>query len=142
MPALYDVTRGSSWASVPGVVLSSAVETRMVQESDAYGWSSAKYFEPRVTYRYEVDGVSRVGHHLMAHSAASRDQQWAWTQRAQYRVGAAVPVYVSPDRTQSVLVPGLGTQVWRWLLLPAALLLLGAGRFWAGQVGSGAQSRH
>ncbi|MPY66404.1 DUF3592 domain-containing protein [Deinococcus sp. SDU3-2] len=128
VPALLDLTRGTNWESVPGIVLSSTVERRVSHETDADGNRFlVERFEPRVTYRYTVSGVTQVGHDLAPHEVASVDEGWARTQAARYRPGDGVTVYHSPNGRRAALLPALSAGVWAWLALPGLALLLGVG---------------
>lgn len=78
-----------------------------------------------LAYRYEVGGVSHVGHTL-----AFGDDQLDGTQRArQYRVGDAVQAFYDPaDPSQAILVRGAGFETYLKGLIALALFTVAFGQ--------------
>lgn len=88
------------WLSTDGTVIESNVETE---------FNDGMHYRLKLTYRYEVDGMSYVSSRLRAQPSAV----WAWAWPAQrtarrYKVGCSVRVYYSAaEPHESVLERGI-----------------------------------
>lgn len=95
---------------VPAVVLSSMVARHEENDGPSY--------RPEVTYRYEVQGRSHVGHDLSVWRGFSSDRAGAEALVARHPVGAEVTAYVDPqDPSRALLDPSASRLPWMALLV-------------------------
>ncbi len=104
------------WTPVEGIVETSELHEHSVP-SGSGSTSRQTYFD--IAYRYEVDGVDRVGRRV-AYTVTMGESQHR-ERAARYLPGAAVTVWVDPgDPTRAVLEPGGNG----WNAVPIAMGLL------------------
>lgn len=118
--------RSASWPSVPGKVLTSAIDT-----SSATSKSGGTTYRLALTYAYEV-----AGHHLEGHRVAFGDNLWGGTRSRDevqarvtfYHPGRALTVYYDPQSPgRCTLTPGVGNLPFNaTLAVGAALVIVGA----------------
>lgn len=99
-PILDKAKASTNWPTVDGKVIESKLKRRKKsREKDTY--------EAVVIYQYEVDGESFEGDSVWAGQYSSSSRSSMQKIVSQYRVGADVSVYYSPDDPyEAVLQPG------------------------------------
>ena len=113
----------TSWPVVEGTVVSSNVASRYVNSRQT-GSRKLEYYI-RVTYRYEVNGIS---HQSQRHSLGmgntfedgfyDKAEAQAWLAQSPYQRNQAIKVHVDPnDPTNTVISAGIGFATWIPLIL-------------------------
>lgn len=114
-------SKARGWPVVPGQVVE-----RTVGPSTTTGASRpGRYFEPRVTYRYTVEGKTYEGHRISLTTKAYGEET---ARRVANELPDAVQVHYNPrDPSDAVLQPSaVGTSI--FLLIGGVIgLLVGAG---------------
>jgi hypothetical protein len=118
LSSLFHAHHSSTWPSVPGIVLSSEISTRLVGAS-----------QPEVRYSYAINGAPYVSNRIwpgdvvssmpVVHPGSAKDIV------ARFHSGQTIPVFVNPqDATDAALWPG-PSKVYEWLLVFLFFLAIG-----------------
>ncbi len=120
-----DAVRSITWPKTQGTVLESVVMRRPRRVGDTRDSVSV----PLVRYRYALGGVLYHSTHVSFKRYVFGADRESRNTVARYPVGAAVSVYVDPDRPGSaVLEHGISTL--NLLVLIAGSILIGVGGRW------------
>lgn len=109
----WAVARGLAargWSTVSGQITQSEIEVSRGRFD--------KFYTPRVSYEYRVNGVTYSGSRLVFGDASFTSEASARERAGSLQVGNQVKVYYNPRAPgQSVLEPGVGF----WTLVPTIL---------------------
>lgn len=123
--ALLNIARSiaaRSWRPVPGKILTSDVSTNLTQSSSPVGAG----YDPKITYEYEVGGISYTGTNLNFSRFRTNSPSQASRTVRKYPTGAAVTIYYNPmNPERAVLEPGKIAPHISGLILGIALALFG-----------------
>lgn len=109
-----------SWPSAEGVIESS--EMKKVRKHD-----NGTAWQPKVKYRYQVDGRDYVGGNIAYHMQGQNSYGASSGTLSLYPSGAVTTVYYDPGKpSRSVLEPGISVNNYILLVLSIALTAAGA----------------
>lgn len=119
--SLWEGWRSQHWQATPGVMMEARVaETRSPR-------STNPYWEPRLRYRYIIDGQEHEGSRLSFDWEKTIDREALQARLTrEWLPGTAVTVWVAPDNPgKSVLKQG--ASVWLVVFVGVGLVLIGVG---------------
>jgi len=99
----------NNWPSVEGEIVSSSIGTRK-------GGEGGIYYEPLITYSYNVEGRDYQGNRVFIGHDLAYDFGKKWTEEkvSNYPIGTNMAVYYDPDSPElAVLEPGMNPQIRR-----------------------------
>ncbi len=118
--------QSKNWPNTEGIITNSKIEVNERTIHKAKITETKTYYEPNVTYDYEIEGVSYLSNKIFLGQYSSTSYNYASDIISKYSVGKKVTVYYDPkDPSTAILESGISLRNFIALLTGLAFIVVG-----------------